>query len=306
MERLQEVLISRRTQLDGTYSELLSRGEKPEFAITSLPKLNVTLWGLRKGLTVIGARTSQGKSALLGQITLDLVKNNVPTLFLSLEMTVESMIERMFCYECSINNYDLRAGRFAISRDMKEKYSQFAEKFAKYPLQLVLGFGKDLKELIHIVKQDWRPKLKCVCLDYIGMIRGGDKERERLQEYIREFRHLMLEEGMCGIIASQVNRTTQETDNRPNLSQLKSTGALEEVSDTVLLLNWPYFYTRKEESKKDFEIYIAKNRFGATGMHKVYYEPKYYQFTEISDDDPVVVSAVKKTFTQAKGYYDKD
>jgi len=295
---LVDVLQGRRQQLSSLEKDLLSRGNAPEVPITSLPTLNRMLWGLRKGLTVIGSRTSQGKSAILSQITLDCIKQGIPTLFLSLEMTSDSMLERMFSYECEVNNYDLLSGQYKLSTLLQDKFKNFSLEMSKRPLQLVTGFGKTLKELLEIIEQDWQPSLKVVCLDYVQMVRGGDKERENLQEYIRQFRDIMLRKNMVGLMASQVNRTAQDTDNRPTLAQLKSTGALEEVSDTVLLLNWPYFYTRDELTKNNFELLVAKNRFGQTGLHRIYYTPQYYKFTELAQHDPMIEKI-------AKDFYEK-
>jgi replicative DNA helicase len=70
------------------------------------------------------------------------------------------------------------------------------------------------------------------------------------------------------------------TDKRPSLENLKSTGVLEEHADMVLMLFWEWFYTRKEEDKNKYEIIVGKNRNGRTGSHKLFYTPEWYLFTE--------------------------
>ena len=85
----------------------------------------------------------------------------------------------------------------------------------------------------------------------------------------------------AAVICSQVNRTSQETDEKsPKLHQLKGTGKLEEAADIVFLLHWPYFYDRKEETKNKFQIYVAKNKLGQTGRLNIFYHPQFYRFSE--------------------------
>ncbi len=68
-----------------------SRGKKPEFSITSIPSLNEKIWGIkRREMTIVGARTSQGKSLFMNQLAWDLADQGHKVLYLSLEMDVSS------------------------------------------------------------------------------------------------------------------------------------------------------------------------------------------------------------------------
>ena len=73
-----------RHYLDGIEKEILSRGDTPKFPITSLPEFNHKVWGMKCGMTVVGARTSNGKSAFAGQLAWDFANQGMPVLFLSL------------------------------------------------------------------------------------------------------------------------------------------------------------------------------------------------------------------------------
>ena len=266
--------------LDGLESELKDRGQVPEVSIKSLPILNQKLWGLRKGLTVIAARTSQGKSAAALQIALDVAEQGLESVILSLEMDVPSMLERMACNAQRIDNYALLTGQYALNDEIKAKFKAFRDKIEDMPLLITCGIGKTFRECNQFIEL-MDPKPKVVILDYIQMAKTFANERSDIAEYIRQFRQLMIENGMRGIICSQINRQVEkDNDYRPRLENLKGTGALEEVSDVCLLLHWNYFYTKIEAHKNSYDIQIAKNRHGRTSTHKVRYIPENYRFEE--------------------------
>ena len=88
-----------------TDTMLSKRGVAPEMPIKSIGLLNDFLWGLhRQELTCIGARTSNGKSVLAIQIAWDMAKQGHSVYYMSLEMPVPRIIERIFSYECLVDN----------------------------------------------------------------------------------------------------------------------------------------------------------------------------------------------------------
>ena len=286
-----------RQNLSSLEEELKSRGNEPEIGFKSLPQLNAKIWGFKKGLNVIGARTSIGKSAMAIQIALDLAKQGKKVVFLSLEMTEGSILERMFCNEYQINNFDIQRGLFMVNTEIRERWEKFKEVVLNMPYFLITcGIGSDFNEINVFIEKVLQPKPQVIILDYVQMVRGGFKERENLSEYVRMFRQLMLTNDMVGIMCSQVNRMVEkDNDYRPRLENLKSTGSLEEVCDLCLLLHWNYFYTKKEEQRNEYDVLIAKNRSGNTGVHTISYAPEYYKFEE-KVVDWALVKNVKEVF----------
>jgi len=255
----------------------------PKFPLSTISEFNKKIWGFHKGLTVLGARSSMGKSALALQCAWDLADQNVPVLILSLEMDVPSMLERIFCQWTKTDNFDLLTGKLNFNNELQAKWEIFEKWVGKIPLLLTNGIGKSFKEVNHLIEL-LDPKPSVVIVDYIQGIRQSEKERTELNEYIRNFRQLMIENKMVGILASQMNRqVVDNNDKRPSLENLKSTGVLEEHADVVLMLYWEYFYTRKEEDKNKYEIIVGKNRNGRTGSHELLYIPEYYLFQEITE-----------------------
>lgn len=221
-----------------------------------------------------------GKSALALQIARDLADQLIPTLFLSLEMDTHSMVERIFCQMMEIDNFHLLSGRINHDDEIQKKWETFSTFIKEIPLLLTNGIGKtfaEVNELINLLD----PKPKCVIVDYIQAVKQERQERTELNEYIRSFRQLMIEHDIAGILCSQMNRQVfDNSDNKPTLENLKSTGVLEEHADVVLMLYWKWFYTRDLKDKPYFEIILGKNRNGRTGRHELIYIPEYYLFKE--------------------------
>lgn len=291
MEKIITEIKPIRSLLTGIETELLKRSSTPEFGLTTMPKLSQKIHGLKVGCLVIGARTSQGKSAMAVQIASDLSDQNIPTLFLSLEMTRESIIERLFCNRHEVDNFDLMIGKLAINSEYQAKWEIFKQTISKTPLLITDGLGKDFAEVLYLI-ENFNPKPRVIILDYVQMIRQDRGEREMLNEYIRKFRQICLQNKIVGILCSQVNRGILNEDNKiPTLEYLKGTGSLEEVADMVWLLSWDYFYTHNENKKNEYMLYIAKNRMGRTGKHSLIYIPEYYQFKEpetVVEENPIV------------------
>ena len=261
---------------------LLERGDMPKFPLKSLPEFNRKVWGLRPGLCSIGGRTSQGKTALALQIAWDYASQGFPVVYFSLEMTANTLLERLFCMAKRVDNFELLCGGLSKNLVIANKFTEF-EKEVPANLYLVDGIGFDFKELHNAIELFPNPP-KVVIVDYIQSIRSSFDERLEINEYLRSFRALALKREFVGIMVSQMNRVaTTNEDKRPCLENFKSSGTLEEHSDMCLLLFWGYFYSKDEAKKNNYEIILAKNNSGRTGTHEVIYKPEHYLFTEVGE-----------------------
>lgn len=260
---------------------LTSRGTIPELSLNMTPELNSKIWGIKKRqLTVIGARTSQGKSAIALQIAHDLSRQGHAVLFLSLEMTTSGIMERLFCHTREVDNE-------LVERNPLSRYRSQFEQFKTYcdGLNLVVNdcIGKKWDEIDSMLTE-LHTKPAVIIVDYIQTIAqiSGSK-KEVIDEYIRHFRELAVRKDFAAIICSQVNRTSQETnDKKPALHQLKSSGFLEEHPDVVMLLHWPHKYDANKP-KNEYHLEVAKNRNGRTGYVKLLYSPQHYLFKDWSE-----------------------
>lgn len=266
--------------------DLKTAGSVPKINITSLPKFNRKIWGLETGLTVVGARPSNGKSAFCLQLAQDVLMQGKIVVFISLEMTQKSILKRMFCNLYNIDNSELRSGRYNNDLQIRTDFAKFCQEIEKRFIIITFGMGKCYQELNDMLNElPQSPDL--VIVDYIQSIKTGTRDtREETNEYIRYFRQLSLERDFCGILVSQINRgTLQGAGNEPNLGQLKNTGVLEEHADKVILLHWDYIYTQDQTNMGRFKIHLAKNREGRTGIFYCEFEPQHYKFIEVYPQD---------------------
>lgn len=283
-----------RDALDSCEAMLKARGKTPEIEIQSIPALNQKIWGIHRGkLTVIAARTSNGKTALATQLAWDAARQGIPVLYLSLEMYKDEIIERIFCQVCKIDNIALLTGGFA---DYQTEWEQFRKLLATVPLIITDMIGKDWKQ-IRALLESLPTKPSVIFIDHVQEAKDESKQNDRavITEYVKAFRVMAKEMNFAAIVLSQVNRAAQEEDHRePQLHHLKGTGYLEEGADIILLLHWPFYYSKKRGERHRFIIRVAKNRNGRTGWIDVTYTPENYLFSDYVPDPPPPDRTVKE------------
>lgn len=276
---------------------LFSRGSTPDLPLTTIPIFSDFVWGIqRKCLTIIGARTSEGKSTLALQIAYDLAAQNKTVLFLSLETTVEKMGARLFCLHNRYNN--VKAFRGGVVND-PYLWSKFESEISEIPLIINDMLGKSWEDIDRVIRDcDLKPDV--VIVDYIQTIsnRDGMNKLDTINEYIRRFREMSIRHDFAGIICSQVNRSIADDKAQgPQLHQLKSSGFLEEHADVVYLLSWPFKNLQPADGKvatyeqiHKFIAYVAKNKDGQTGYRKLKFTPEYYLFEDWRDEEKYKVT----------------
>ncbi len=275
---------------------MAARGVSPEMPLLTLPDLSRKIWGIhRKKLTVIAARTSNGKSALAIQIAGDLAAQGKKVLFLSLEMYEQDVIERLFCQQQKIDNMELLTGGFSKHIGAWEEFRKKTESWFMVITDMMGHSWQEIDQ--HLSTMKTIPDV--VIIDHVQEARDAGQMNQKavIEEYLKKFRLLAIQYNFAGIVLSQVNRAAQEDDHRePKLHHLKGTGYLEEGADVILLLHWPYYYSRKKGENNRFIINVAKNRNGRTGWLDVSYMPQHYLF---ADYTPKPAEAAKIAAEQA-------
>lgn len=263
---------------------LEGRADAPDMPLLNLPNLNRKIWGIhRKKLTVIGARTSNCKSAFAMNIAFDIAKQGKKVLFLSLEMAPEDIYERMFCMAKRVNNFEILCGGYAKDLELKTRFADFKKEITGYPIIITDSIGRTWQQIEDLVKIS-EPKPDLVVIDHIQEIFGEKKtKKETIDDYLIQLREMAIRNNFALVICSQINRVSQESTNKePQLHQLKDSGGIEEKADIVILLHYYSKYNVKK-SENDFKLEVAKNRNGRTGYFEMLYRPEYYLF----EDKPV-------------------
>lgn len=291
-----------RDNLTKTWEMIKGRGLSPAIPIKSLPGLNNKIWGLHsKKLTIIGARTAQGKSALALQLAWDVAAQKIPVLFLSLEMYEEDIIERLFCMTQKVDNIELLKGKI---ENYIPQWTEFKNNLKDIPLVITDMLGKTWQEIDEYLCQLTR-KPAVIIIDHLQEAKSAlyKNQKEIIEEYLKKLRIMAIRDNIALIIASQINRASQEekTGAEPQLHQLKSSGFIEEGADIIILLHWPWAYT-KQGDKNKYVLNVAKNRNGRTGWIDIRYKPEYYWFYE--EEKTEEYKPIKKESQQDAGWND--
>lgn len=268
---------------------------------SGLYDLDALTGGLYKGeLTVIAGRPSMGKSAVALWMALSMARKGVPVAFFSVEMSKEQNVIRLLSMISGIDAERLRfKGTLASDRLRLEQAQQELER-----LPITLEYcGSDTIDDIRAKAQALfkQGKLGALYIDYLNLI-NIIVSKNQLQETtdlalgsIARKTKLMAEEMEIPVILlAQLNR---EVDRRqglhfPVLSDLRNSGAIEQVADVVIFVyraekyNIYYDPKTKEDLRGVGLLIVAKNRNGATGIAKFRYNPA---MTYLTDYDPRVI-----------------
>lgn len=253
--------------------------EESSLQMLSLPSMNEKILGIpRKHLITIGARTSMGKTVFAVQAMMDFAKAGKRVYYISFEMTPTEILTRMFCNLYEINNMELK--RDGLSK-FKDQWKNFKSLEIHKLMTITTGFGKTWEQLEKHLDKYVKVKPDAIIIDFIQGIQQQGNAKVFIDDYIKNLRTLSITHNFSAIIVSQVNRSNPDSkDKTPQLHQLKSTGFLEEHSDIVILLDWPYKRDLETDHKKYFEVWVAKNRQGMTGFFRMEYYPQYYKIIE--------------------------
>ena len=259
-----------------TYIDSLSHG--PEIQITSMPQLNKIICGFeRKKLIVIGSRPSEGKSAFGMFLAYDFAQK-FKVLYISLEMTTEEAMFRVLCQHKKISNTDLYHGEIPY-----EIVNTFYDDLDKEKRNLIISeeIGKNWDEINKLMEDLKHDKPDIIFMDYIQCIKTNGKKMDAIEDFIRNFRIMAIENNMCVFILSQINRMNMADSktNEPTMEGLKGTGFLEEHADKIILLHYPCKHNI-EKSINDFKVIIPKNKNGMTGFVNCRIDPQHYSFRE--------------------------
>ena|SRR3990167_4265854 len=251
----------------------------PEFK-TGLEVLDRGIFGLnRSHLTILAARPGQGKTAMGLQVAYELADAGKKTAIISLELTRETVIERMFCQTNQVNSREIQKG--ILSEETKVKLISFRDIISHMPLRIIDDYCFTEIEFFTLMEHlEYRPDV--IIFDHIQHIRmseGRLSERETLNNYLRYLKEIAMKFKIAVLCLSQINRLGED---KPTLANLKGTGSIEELADEVILLHL-------ENKREDFDssqnftmipaiLDIAKNRFGPVGYFKLFFDAPRGQF----------------------------
>ncbi len=262
--------------------------ETPIFGTrTGLVDLDNTLTGLHPGtLTLLAARPGMGKSALALNVAENIVDQEQTVAFLTLEMSKRELLIRSFARESRIDSQRLRMG---LLNPQEQQQVASAKKVidAREPRLLIedtaaMSNAKLRAEIRRLHRQS---DVKLVVVDYLQLMlatSGVDSRHEEIAEISRSLKLLAKELHIPVLALSQLNRKLEgRNDKRPNLADLRDSGALEQDADVVLFLYRDEYYNPDSKDKGVCEAIIAKNRMGPSDTIRLAFNTRFSTFKNI-------------------------
>ena len=259
---------------------------------TGFTKFDLKTGGLRKSdLIILAARPSQGKTAMALNIAhYAAVHAKIPVAIFSLEMNRHSIYQRMVCSAAMADLHQVSTGTF--KRERWRELVREIQRLGEAPLYIddtpaltITEIRVRSRRLASEVKKQGK-ELGLIMIDYIGLIRGSGKRVESRQQEVSEISRMLKELArnleVPVLALSQLNRKTEDksrTDNKPQLSDLRESGSIEQDADVVALIHREGYYKRDDPSlERDATLIIAKQRNGPVGNVKLNWYSEYTLF----------------------------
>jgi replicative DNA helicase len=270
--------------------EALQRGGKTITGVASgFTDLDELTSGFQPAdLVIVAARPSMGKTALVLNIAqYAAIEKNVPVALFSLEMSKESLVQRMLTAEGRVDAQKMRKG---LLRD--EDYSRLARAagiLSGAPIWIDDSAGITLLEIrskARRLKAD--QDIGMVVIDYLQLIQGPSSSESRQQEISqisRSLKALAKELSVPVVALSQLSRAPEQRagDHRPQLSDLRESGAIEQDADVVMFIYRQEVYdgaTDKDGNSLEgrAEVIVGKQRNGPIGLVNLFFHKAYTRF----------------------------
>lgn len=258
---------------------------------TGFEKLDEITLGLQKdNLIILAARPAMGKSAFAMNIAINAATNNikedgtpVSVALFSLEMSQEQIVQRMTASQARVNLTNIQRG------NLNQKEMLLVESANDELAGLNIYFCDQGTVTVADIRAKCRKQkqsggLDLVIIDYLQLVNGSSKNGNRQEEVAnisRSLKQMARELGVPVIALSQVGRRLEDReDKRPNMSDLRESGSIEQDADIIMFLYRDGYYNKNSEKVSNLtELIIAKNRGGVTGTLEFLFQGEYQLFT---------------------------
>ena len=245
-------------------------------------------------LIILAARPAMGKTSFALSLAQNAATSGAwPCLVFSLEMSSTQLAERMLCSEARVDASALRRGQ--LQRQDMTNLTYAAATLSKAPILIDDTPALSLRELRARARR-FRSnkelfagkKTGLIVVDYLQLMRGSPQaakasREQEISEISRGLKGLAKELDIPVLALSQLNRSLeQRTDKRPQLSDLRESGAIEQDADVIMFIYRDVVYNKEAENPHIAEVIIGKNRHGATGTVETHFEGRFTRFENLS------------------------
>lgn len=249
-------------------------------------------------LIIVAARPAVGKTAFVLNIAQNVaVREKGVVAIFSLEMGVESLVNRMLCAEGSIDANHMRTGN--LTSEEWDKLFLAMGSLGSSQIYIDDTPGIKVSEIRAKCRRllQKKGKIDLVAIDYLQLIEGSGRSRENRQQEVseisRQLKKLAKELKAPVIALSQLSRSVeQRQDKRPVLSDIRESGSIEQDADIVAFLYREDYYQQGDQEENEnnvennvIEVIIGKNRSGARDTVKLLFKKEYNKFSSLSFEE---------------------
>ena len=276
---------------DGGISAFLDPSKRIKGISTGFAKLDDMTGGMHGGdLIIIAARPSMGKTALALNIAQHVaLKLKQTVAVFSLEMSKESLLTRMLCAAARVDSQKFRTG--FLSQEERRKLNHSLHELVEAPLFIDDTSGVHLMDMhAKLRRLQQEHKIGLVIVDYLQLMTVPGRTENRNQEVSalsRGMKLLAKELNVPMMVLSQLSRAveTRQGDHRPQLSDLRESGSIEQDADLVGFIFREEVYNREREDLRGLaELIVAKQRNGPVGTVNLVFLHAQTKFENRAED----------------------
>jgi len=241
-------------------------------------------------LIILAARPSMGKTALALNIAYNVAHySHLPVAVFSLEMSKEQLVRRLLSTIGRVDASHLR--RAFLTNDQWASLTEAAGQLMDCPILIDDTPAITALEVRAKCRRLKREKnLGLVLIDYLQLMRGRSEivsREQEISEISRSLKALAKELQVPVVALSQLNRRVEERPNkRPQLSDLRESGAIEQDADVIIFIYRDEVYRKDSPDKGVAEIIIGKQRNGPTGSFKLHFASQFTRFDDFAEELP--------------------
>jgi len=259
----------------------------------------ITLGFQKSDMTIVAGRPSMGKTAFVLSMARNMaIDHNTPVAFFSLEMSSLHLVKRLITAETGIASEKIRGGQRLANHEWKQLETK-VRSLIEAPLYIddtpalsIFEFRSKARRLVSAAHG-----VKLLIIDYLQLMTGPPELRGLREQEVsaisRSLKAIAKELNVPIIALSQLNRAveTRGGNKRPQLSDLRESGAIEQDADLVFFIHRPEYYGLRDDPETGeslagiAEIIISKHRNGATGDVKLRFYSEQAKFANLSDED---------------------
>jgi replicative DNA helicase len=245
-------------------------------------------------LIILAARPAMGKTSFALNIAQNIAKQKKSVGVISLEMSKEQLVERLFCSLLEVDSWKIKAGKLA--EDDFARIGPVMDKLNSLKIFIDDSLGNSIVELRAKTRRlQMEHGLDVLVIDYLQLMQGskanfGNRVQE-ISEISRSLKSLAREMHIPIIALSQLSRAVESRPEKiPQLADLRESGAIEQDADIVLMMYREDYYDQETDRKGITDVFIRKHRHGPIGKVELRFDMakmKFYDIVNHRDAPPI-------------------